>query len=117
MCCLYFRSGPDNNPAPSGFVSVMDTLFTIYYTSGGEIGSLDMLHQLFCGDLPVIYIGICCINYLSQIVRCHICCHTYCDTGSSVNEQIWNPGGHYGRLLKRIIKVEIEINRILIYIG
>ena len=50
-------------------------------------------------------------------MRRHIGCHTHGNSRSPVYQQGGNPGGHHSGFLQCIIKIELEIHRILVQIG
>ena len=89
---------------------------TIYITTCREIRSFDISHQFLYCDFLIINICFTSINYFRKIMRRHISCHTYRNTGSTINQKIRNTGRHHLRLCQRIIKVRFEVYSFLIQV-
>ena len=78
----------DHNMALTRAVSLLDSLCAVNSRGGGEIGALNVLHQLLKATLGVFHTVNCRVNYLSKIVSWDICRHTYGNTDSSVYKQV-----------------------------
>ncbi len=108
---------PSNYNSPStGFKSILYPLIPLDYTSGGEIGTFNILHQLFDSNLIVINIGTNCIYHLRKIMRSHICSHPDSNTGRTIKKQKGCLCREHGGFLQRIIKIVLKINSILLQI-
>ena len=64
----------------------------------------------------VFHIGDHTINDLGWIVRRHISCHTYGDTGCTVDQQIWQSGRKDQRFLLAFIKVWSKWDKLFVQI-
>ena len=114
---LDFGFGTDDDTAATGFESIFYTGIAVDDTPCGEVGSLDILHQLFDGDVAVVDQSDRSIDTLRQVVRRHVGSHTYGNTRSPVYQQLRYAGGQYGRFFERVIEVRGEIDRILLNIA
>ena len=111
---LDFGFGSHDDASPACFVGFAHTCHTIYISSCGEVGSLDMLHQFVDGDVVVVDIGHAGVNHLAQVVGGHVGGHTYGDTAGTVHQQVGYAGGHHGGLLQRVVEVVGEIYGLLV---
>ena len=75
-----FRLGTDHDSASSCFISVLDALNALDKTSGREIRSLDILHETVRVNVRVVDICADRIAALAEVMRCHVCGHTYGNT-------------------------------------
>ena len=81
-----------------------------------EIRSLHPLHQFLAGQFRIVNVCHTGINHFVQIMGRDIRCHTNCNTCSTIDKQIGNLSGHYGRLNQRIIEIRGHIHSFLIQI-
>ena len=96
---------------------IFDTLVIEDDTTGRKIGSLDKLHQFINSNIRIIDSSHRAIDHFAEVVWQHISGHTYRNTGSTVDQEVWNTCGKYGWLLQGIVEVEREINGIFVDIG
>ena len=80
----------------------------------GQIRAGDELHQLIDGDFRVVEQGDTAVDHLAEIVRRDVGGHADRDTGGTVDQQIREARGQYGRFGLGLIVVGDEIDRILI---
>ena len=89
--------------------------------AGGEIRSLDELHQLLDVDvvelLPLLEHVDQRVHHLAQVVRRDGGGHADGDAGGAVDQQVGDGGGQHGRLVERVVEVAGEIDRVLVDIG
>ena len=93
---LCFRA--NNHTTTTCLVRIAHALVTIYSTTRWEVRRLDMLHKFCHGDWlyfgilhtchSVLHIGHTTVNHLAQVVGRHIGCHTYCNTTSTIHQQV-----------------------------
>ena len=74
------------------------------------------MHQAFYVNLRVVDVSADGVANLSQVVGSHVCCHTYGNTGRTVEQKERSFCGKYGRLLNCVVKVELEVYCILVYV-
>ena len=108
--------GTQYDSAASGLVSVLYTLQTHDIGSGGEVGTLDILHQVFVAQLVIVYKSHTSINNLAQVMSGNVGGHTYGNTGCSVNKKVGNAGRHNGGFLQRIVEVVGHIHSFLLQV-
>ena len=73
-------TGTDNNLASSRCVSRSHTRTSHNNTVGREVGALDMLHKLVKRSVGIVDQTAHSVDYLTQIVRRNVGCHTDGDT-------------------------------------
>ena len=112
-----FCLGTDDHAAAAGFVGFLDAGLAHDDAAGGEIRSLDVLHQLIRGNLRVVDVGADGVAALSQVVGSHVGGHTYGNAGSAVEQQQRGLGGQDGGLFEGVVEVEGHIHRVLVHIG
>ena len=106
----------DDAPAPR-LERLLDTGVTVDRGPGREVGRFDVLHQSFDIDLATcVHISLTGVKHLRHVVRRHVCRHTHGDARCPIDKQVWDARWQHRRLLQRIVEVELEVNRILIYI-
>ena len=112
-----FGLGTDDDAAAAGFIGILDALNALDDAAGREIGTLDMLHQTFSIDFGVVDVGADGVADLAEVVRGHVGCHTYSDTGRAVQQQERSLGGKHRRLFDGVVEVQLEIDGILVEVG
>ena len=90
-----------------------------YSRSCREIRSLDDRHEFVNRGFAVLLYAVVdhannAVNHFAQVMRWDVRCHSDCDTGGSVDQQIRETGRQYRRLLLCLVKVRNKINSILI---
>ena len=112
----------DAHFSPSGTVRFVDAAGSENLRAGWKIRTFDDLQNLIQLRFTVFFNDIVDDLYdradnLPQIVRGNVRRHTYRDSGSTVDQQVWITRRHYHRLFLRLIEVRCEINSILVQIG
>ena len=105
---------PHNYATPTGFEGLLNALIAVDDAARGEVRSRDVLHQLGHRDIRVFEVGNDAAHYLGQVVRGHVGGHAHGDSRSAVHQQIGKLGGHHARLFQRVVKVGLEVNRVLV---
>ena len=113
---LDFGLGTHHDASPTRLVGISHTLYTIYICAGGEIGSLDVLHQSVGIDVGVVDIGAAAVDHLTEVVRGDIGGHTHGDTVAAIHEQVGNLRGHYAGFLQRVVKVVHHVDGVLLQV-
>ena len=99
-----------NDASPTGFESILYTCITIDRCTSREVGSFYIFHQAFHVDVSTgIYIGHRSIQHFTHVMRRHVRCHTYCDTGSTIHQQVRDTSRKYCRFFQRVIEVQLEV--------
>ena len=81
--------------------------------AGGEIGALDMLHQVIQRGLGVIDEADGAVDHFAQIVGRDIGGHADGNAAGAVYKKIGEAGGEHSRLLPAFVKVGVPVNGIL----
>ena len=76
-----------------------------------------MGHQLLEPCIRVVQQTAGAVNDFTQIVRWDVGRHTDCDTGGTVDQQVWKTAGQNGRFLQAVIVVGLKIHRFLVDVG
>ena len=92
---LDFGLGTYHDAAATSLKSIFHTLVTIDDTSGGEIGSLDVVHQVAHFHLGILEQSQASVDALAQIVRCHVGGHADCNTRCAVHQQVRDACGQH----------------------
>ena len=71
--------GTEHHTAAACGVGIAHAIVTVYRAAAGEVGGLDILHQLVNRDVVVIDIGNTAVEYFAQVVSGHVGCHTHGD--------------------------------------
>ena len=85
---LDFGTGTDHDSAAAGLICFLHAVVAVDRTSGREVGSDHIFHQLRDGEIGVIHKSHAGVDRLRQVVGRHIRGHTYGNTRSAVYEQI-----------------------------
>ena len=112
-----FCLGTDDHTAAAGLVGFLDAGLAHDDTAGGEIRTLDVLHQFIGGNLRIVNIGADGIAAFSQVMGSHVGGHTYGNTGCTVEEQQRSLGGKDGGFLEGVVKVVDHIHGVLVHIS
>ena len=104
----------NHNVSLTRAVSLLDALCAVNCCGGGEVGALDVLHQLLESALGVVDAADGSVNYLCQVMSGNICRHTYGDTDSAVYKQVRELRGKNRRLCQLVIEVGHEVNDLLL---
>ena len=83
-------------------------------TSGREIGTFDILHQLLDCNLRIVDVGTYRITALRQVVRSHVRRHSDRNTRCSVQKQKRNLCRKDCRFLKGVVEIVLKIDCIFV---
>ena len=108
-----FSLSADFDNATAGIISTGNTFLTQNAGTCREVRALDSRHQLRNFHIWVINQHNKAVNNLAQIVRRNISSHTYCDTGTAINQQGRDLRRKYTGLFQGFIIVRYKINCIL----
>ena len=111
------RASANHNVSLACFICQTNAVNTVNGCIGGEIGTFDVFHQVVHRALGVIHTVDGSVNYLTQVVRRNIGCHTNRNTHRAVYQQIGETGREYRRLLQTVIEVGHHRNDVLIKIA
>ena len=117
--CLHIGHCTDTDLATSGTICFFNSSGSQNLGTSWEVRSFHNLQDLFDLSISAFFNTVINdlndrIDYLSKIVRRDIGCHTYCNTGSSVTQQIRIAGWQHGWFFFCFIKVRCKIYRIFI---
>ena len=116
FAALFFKMclGSDSDSAVTGGIRLINAAQTVNNAGGGEIGSLDELHQI--GDLTVGMIDeiIGRVNDLAEIMRRNICRHTDGYADGAVDKQVGEPAGKHDGFKQLVVEVGCPVNDILV---
>ena len=110
-------------PPFSGGVHVGDAVNAVNGCTGWEIRALDVLHVFFyrnrglvvrAGFQDGVDVKIHRTGHLRQVVGWNSGGHTDRNTVTSIEQKIGEPSGKDGGFVLRIVKVRLEINRVLV---
>ena len=110
------RLGPHLHRATTSGIGIPNTSGAHNQTASREIWSLNNSHQLLYRSIRIVNKHQNTINNLTHIMRRNIGSHTYRNTGCTVNQQLWELGWQYRRLLQGFIVVWYKIHSVLINI-
>ena len=113
-----FSFTPQDDTPSTCFESIFYTSISIDSCASREIRSFDILHQICHFHFSAgIDEGHTAIQHLAKVMCRHVCRHTDGNTRSAIYQQIRNTSRQYGRFFQRIVKVQLEINRIFVNIA
>ena len=98
-----------NHASASRKIGFTYAAYAIYISSCREVGRFYIFHQFLYGHIFIVKICFAGIDDFRQIMGRHVGCHTYSNTGSTVNQQIRNTCRHHFGFHQRIIEVRFEI--------
>ena len=100
-------------PVP-GEVGLADTAPAEDHAAGGEVRSLDVLHQIINGAVRIVDHADDAINDLTQVMRGNIGGHADGNAVGTVDQKIGETGREHGGLGQGFVKVRVEIDGILV---
>ena len=107
-----------DDTSPACLESVFYTGISIDSRASREIRSFDILHQICHFHFSAgIDEGHTAIQHLAKVMCRHVCRHTDGNTGTAIYQQVRNTSRQYSRFFQRIVKVQLEINRIFVNIA
>ena len=86
------------NLTATGKIRLLDSVGTVNFSSGGEVGSFYELHQISHLSIGVFHQVNHRINHLTKVVRRNIGCHTNGNTYAAVTQKVGETAGENGRL-------------------
>ena len=98
LMTLDFGLGTHHDSSPTRFIGIFHALQTVDISTCGEVGSLDILHQAFGINIRIVDIGTAPVDDLTQVMCRDIGSHTYCNTVTTVHQQVRNLRRHHARL-------------------
>ena len=111
---LYFSLGTDNDaPAPCG-IGILDSLQTVDVGTGGEVGSLNILHEAVDVDFGIVDVSAATVNHFAEVVGGDVGSHTDSNTVAAVDKQVGHLGWHDGGLDESIVEVVGHVNSVLV---
>ena len=110
---LDLGAGADGDTAAAGGIGGTDARTAHYHTAGGEIGALDVLHQVDKLRLGVVDEHTDAVDDLAQVVGRDIGGHTDRDTAGAVHQQVGESAGQHHGLFGGVIEVGGVVHRIL----
>ena len=116
MClsCFDFGFSTHYNATTSCQIGFTNAAYAIYISACREVGCFNVVHEFFYRDFRIINVSIAGIDNLRQVVWRHVCSHTYSNTGSTVNEKIWDTCRHYSRFIQCVIEISIKVDSFLV---
>ncbi len=110
-------AGAHIDAAPAGAVGLHDASAAVDDAGGGEIRTLDVLHQVVRGQAVVVDQRQTAVHHLAQVVRRNIGGHAHGDARGAVDQQVRHPGGHhFGNPLGAVVVID-EIDGFLVQVG
>ena len=106
-----------HDPAAAGLVGILHPFHPVDDTAGGEVWSLDVLHQPLHGDVRLVDHRHAAIDHLRQVVGRHVGRHADRDACGTVDEEVGNLGREHRGLLQAVIEVVGEVDGLLVEIG
>ena len=111
---LDLRPGPHQNAAAAGVIGGAHAGHAQNDAAGGEVRPLDELHQIIHRAVRVIDHINAGVYRLPQIVRRNVGGHAHGNAVGAVHQQVGVTAGQNAGLQKRLVKVGIEVYRILV---
>ena len=108
--------GTHHDATATGGVGLQNAVGAVNSGTGGEIGALDVFHQLGDGAFGVIHTEDGGVNDLAQVMGRDVGGHTDGDTDGTVDQKIGKTGGQYGRLVQTVIKVLGHLDHVFVHI-
>ena len=109
--------GPDQEPAPTRGVSVVDLARAVDDPGRRKIRARHMLHEFRDADVRVVDDRHTGVNHLGEVVRRDVRRHAHSDAGRAVHEQVRHAGRQHRRLDLGLVVVRREIDRFLVDVG
>ncbi len=105
---------PHHDAAAALVVGVVDAAPAQDHAAGREIRALDVLHQVVGGAVGVVDHAHHAVDDLPQIVGRDVRRHAHGDARGAVDQQVREAAGHHGGLHQRLVKVRVEVHRLLV---
>ena len=111
---LKLMAGANHQTAAAGGVGGTDAAAAHDDALRGEVGALDVLHQVGEGGLRVIQHADARADHLTQVVRRDVGGHTHGDAAGAVHQQVGEAAGENAGLFAALVKVGIPVHRVLL---
>ena len=111
---LKLGAGADDDAAAAGGVGGPDAGAAHDDAAGGEVGALDVLHQVGQGGLGVIQHTDGGVDDLGQVVRGDVGGHADSDAGGTVDQQVGEAAGQHAGLLAGLVEVGVPVHGVLL---
>ena len=108
------RAGTDDDPAVAGGVRRADAAAAHDDAAGGEIGAVQVLHQVGQVGFGVVQDLHRSGDGLPQVVGRDVRGHAYGDTRGAVDQQVWEAGRKDPGLLAAFVEVGIPVDGLLV---
>ena len=112
--CFNLHLGTNSDGASASFICSSYSASAKDLSRCREIRSRNDFHQLWNRDIRVLANSKYSVNDFSQLMWRDICCHPYCDTGSTVYKQVWKTCRQYDWFSFRSIVVILVVNGVFI---
>jgi len=109
-------AGPHRDGAPAGGVALLDAAPAADEPTGGEVRSLDDLHQVLDRDVRVVDDGDGGVADFGQVVGRDAGGHPHRDAAGPVAQQVRHLARQDGRLGARVVVVGLEVDRVLLQV-
>ena len=117
---LLFLDGgpaPEGDFAPAGGIGGPDAAAAHDDAGGGEVGSLDVLHQARQVDVGVFDIGHAAVDDLAQVMGRDVGGHADGNALAAVDQEVREPAGQDAGFLLGLVKVGVPVDGILVDVG
>ncbi len=111
---LHLGAGPHPDVALAGGVGRPDAGPAHDDPPGGEVGALDVLHQVVQGGLPVVQHADGGVDDLPQVVGRDVGGHAHGDAAGAVHQQVGEAAGQHPGLLPALVEVGVPVHRLLL---
>ncbi len=103
----------DIDVAVTGIVGLADAGFSENHAAGGEVRSLDVLHQVFNGAFRIVDHAHNAVNDFAEVMRRNIGGHADSNAVGTIDKQVREAGRKDCRLHEGFVEVRIEIDGVL----
>ena len=111
---VHLSTGAHHDATLTRGVGLNDAILTVDGAARGEVGSLDVFHQLGNGALGVIHAVDGGVDDLAKIMRRDVGRHTDGDTHSAVDKQVREACRKNGRLVQTVIEVFGHLDNVFV---
>ena len=111
---LKLMPGPDHQTATAGGIGGADAAAAHDDAAGGEVRSLDVLHQVAELGLRIIQHADAGADDLPQVVGRDVGSHAHGDAGGAVDQQVGEPGGEDPGLFPGLVEVGVPVHGLLV---
>ena len=108
--------GTHDDASASCLKGVLHTLIAVDDTTRGEVGSLNVVHQVAHLHLGVLEQRQAAVDALTQVVGSHVGSHADSDTRCTVHQQVGDAGGQHRGLLKSVVEIGHKVNGVLVHV-